>query len=105
MSDYLIATNRQSISQIFKPSLHPWLVIVSVLFPVSQLDVARPGQLDRELRRLGRSLVLSEEEGEDDDDYDDDLMDLEASNVIFTPLLRSVCTAVSSAHPDSTHLF
>ncbi|XP_075881234.1 fer-1-like protein 4 isoform X2 [Nelusetta ayraudi] len=68
----------------------------------SQLDVARPGQLDRELRRLGRSLVLSEEEDEDDDDYDDDLMDLEASNVIFTPLLsrlRPMPTSVAAATP------
>lgn len=50
--------------------------------------MVRPGPLDREVRRLGRSLVLSEDEYEDDD-YDDDLMDLEASNVIFTPLMRS----------------
>lgn len=55
--------------------------------------MARPGALDREVRRLGRSLVLSEDEYEDDD-YDDDLMDLEASNVIFTPLLRSAYLAL-----------
>lgn len=73
--------------------------------PISQQDFARSGQLDRELRRLGRSLVLSEEEDECNDDYDDDLMDLEASNVIFTPLLRSVLTTFSTGHPDSHHLF
>lgn len=44
--------------------------------------------MDREARRLGRSLVRSDEDDEGDD-YDDDLMDLEASNVILTPLLRS----------------
>lgn len=44
--------------------------------------------MDREARRLGRSLVKSDEYDEGDD-YDDDLMDLEASNVILTPLLRS----------------
>lgn len=63
-------------------------VTVSLFLPESQQSVARPGALDREMRRLGRSLVLSEDDYEDDD-YDDDLMDLEASNVIFTPLLRS----------------
>lgn len=43
--------------------------------------------MDREARRLGRSLVKGDEDDEGDD-YDDDLMDLEASNVILTPLLR-----------------
>ena len=32
---------------------------------------------------------MGEEECEEDDDYDDDLMDLEASNVVLSPLLRS----------------
>lgn len=45
--------------------------------------------MDREARRLGRSLVKSDEDYDEGDDYDDDLMDLEASNVILTPLLRS----------------
>uniref|UniRef100_A0A8D0AGF7 Fer-1 like family member 4 n=1 Tax=Sander lucioperca TaxID=283035 RepID=A0A8D0AGF7_SANLU len=49
-----------------------------------QLTVARPGQLEREARRLGRSLVQTGDD--DDDDFDDDLMDF---NIIFTPLLRS----------------
>ncbi|XP_062271498.1 fer-1-like protein 4 [Scomber scombrus] len=58
--------------------------------PESQKTVARPNQLEREARRLGRNLVRTgdeDEDDDDDDDYDDDLMDLEASNVIFTPLL------------------
>ncbi|XP_034548431.1 fer-1-like protein 4 [Notolabrus celidotus] len=59
--------------------------------PDSHLSFARPGQLEREVRRLGRSLVRTssgeDDEDEDDEDFDDDLMDLEASNIIFTPLL------------------
>lgn len=56
----------------------------------SQKNVTRPDQLEKEARRLGRSLVRSgDEDDDDDDDYDDDMMDMEASNVIFTPLLRS----------------
>ncbi|XP_054473008.1 fer-1-like protein 4 [Anoplopoma fimbria] len=53
--------------------------------PESQLTVARPGQLEREARHLGRSLVRTGDE--DGDDSDDDIMDLEASDIIFTPLL------------------
>lgn len=68
------------------------------LSPVSQLTVTR--QLEREARRLGRSLVRTgDEDDDDDDDFDDDIMDLEASDVIFTPLLRSgfvpACSSVS----------
>ncbi|KAM6946878.1 fer-1-like protein 4 [Lycodopsis pacificus] len=56
--------------------------------PESQLTVARSGQLDREARHLGRSLVRTGDEDDDDDDGDDDdIMDLEAFDVIFTPLL------------------
>ncbi|XP_039653756.1 fer-1-like protein 4 [Perca fluviatilis] len=71
--------------------------------PESQLTVARPGQLEREARRLGRSLVQTGDEDEDDDDdFDDDQMDLEASNIIFTPLLsrcRPMSRNVSAATP------
>uniref|UniRef100_A0A3P8W1F5 Fer-1-like protein 4 n=1 Tax=Cynoglossus semilaevis TaxID=244447 RepID=A0A3P8W1F5_CYNSE len=56
---------------------------------LSQKNIFRPNELEREVRRLGQSLLLSGEEDEDDmnDDYDDDL---ETSNIILTPLLRSV---------------
>lgn len=82
------ATYRQSVS-VFLSDISGEDRLLSLCFsPNSQQNVARPGALDREVRRLGRSLVLSEDDYEDDD-YDDDLMDLEASNVIFTPLLRS----------------
>ncbi|XP_065811257.1 fer-1-like protein 4 isoform X2 [Labrus bergylta] len=72
--------------------------------PDSQPTFTRPGQLEREVRRLGRSLVRasSGDEDEDDDDFDDDLMDLEASNIIFTPLLsrcRPMSKNVTSASP------
>ncbi|KAM8756787.1 fer-1-like protein 4 [Acanthopagrus schlegelii] len=69
--------------------------------PESQLTVTRPGQLDREARLLGRSLVQTGDE-DDDDDYDDDLMDLETSNIIFTPLLsrcRPMARSVAAAVP------
>uniref|UniRef100_A0A7N6B0G8 C2 domain-containing protein n=1 Tax=Anabas testudineus TaxID=64144 RepID=A0A7N6B0G8_ANATE len=64
-----------------------------------QQSVPRPSQLDREARRLGRSLVRTgdEDDDDDDDDYDDDLMDLETSNIVLTPLLSdtiSVCVFV-----------
>lgn len=52
--------------------------------------------MDREARRLGRSLVKSDDYDEGDD-YDDDLMDLEASNVILTPLLRSDLLSLHSS--------
>ncbi|XP_044028971.1 fer-1-like protein 4 [Siniperca chuatsi] len=71
--------------------------------PESQQTVARPGQLDREARRLGRSLVQTGDEDEDDDDdYDDDLMDMETSNIIFTPLLsrcRPLTRSVAAGTP------
>ncbi|KAI4827274.1 hypothetical protein KUCAC02_030683, partial [Chaenocephalus aceratus] len=55
-----------------------------------QLTVARPGPLEREARLLGRSLVRTgnEDEDDDEDDFDDDIMDLDASDIIFTPLSR-----------------
>lgn len=56
--------------------------------------------MDREARRVGRSLVRNEEEFEEDDDYDDDLMDLEASNVVLTPLLRSDLLLGLLLNPD-----
>lgn len=56
--------------------------------------------MDREARRVGRSLVRNEEEFEEDDDYDDDLMDLEASNVVLTPLLRSDLLLRLLLNPD-----
>lgn len=49
--------------------------------------------MEREARRLGRSLVRTgdeDDDDDDDDDFDDDLMDMEASDIILTPLLRSV---------------
>uniref|UniRef100_A0A3B5ASK2 Fer-1-like protein 4 n=1 Tax=Stegastes partitus TaxID=144197 RepID=A0A3B5ASK2_9TELE len=56
----------------------------------------RPDPRDREARRLGQSLVRTgdEDEEDDDDDYDDDLMDMETSDIIFTPLL-SRCRPLS----------
>ncbi|TNM89206.1 hypothetical protein fugu_005461 [Takifugu bimaculatus] len=71
------------------------------LDPESQQKVIHVGQMDREARRLGRSLVKSDEDDEGDD-YDDDLMDLEASNVILTPLLsrfRPISASVAAATP------
>ncbi|KAM3621093.1 uncharacterized protein V6R79_006015 [Siganus canaliculatus] len=63
--------------------------------PESQLTVAPSNQLEREARRLGRSLVRTgDDEGDDDDDFDDDMMDLETSNIVFTPLL-SRCRPMS----------
>ncbi|XP_041638940.1 fer-1-like protein 4 [Cheilinus undulatus] len=73
--------------------------------PDSQQAVARPGLLEREVRRLGRSLVRTssgdEDDDEDDDDFDDDMMDLEASNIIFTPLL-SRCRPMSKNTTSAT---
>ncbi|XP_051271745.1 fer-1-like protein 4 [Dicentrarchus labrax] len=71
--------------------------------PESKPTVTRPGQLEREVRRLGRSLVgTGDEDEDDDDDYDDDQMDLEVSNITFTPLLsrcRPMSRSVASAFP------
>ncbi|XP_066558256.1 fer-1-like protein 4 [Amia ocellicauda] len=52
----------------------------------------RPERLDRETRKLGRSLVKDGEEeghdGDDDDDDDDyDVADIECANMTFTPIL------------------
>lgn len=59
-------------------------------FPIRQRTIGRLDQLDREARRLGQNLLPRDEEDEDGDydDYDDDVMDMEASNIIFTSLLR-----------------
>ncbi|KAK2861740.1 hypothetical protein Q5P01_001273 [Channa striata] len=64
--------------------------------PESQQTTTRPSQLDREARRLGRSLVRTgdDDDDDDDDDYDDDLVDLDTSNITLTPLL-SRCRPVS----------
>ncbi|XP_041834380.1 fer-1-like protein 4 [Melanotaenia boesemani] len=73
------------------------LVIRNVGFddPERGLMVACPDQLEREARRLGKSLVRAGGEDDDeDDDYDDDVVDLETSDVIFTPLL-SRCRPLS----------
>ncbi|XP_068171710.1 fer-1-like protein 4 isoform X2 [Antennarius striatus] len=73
--------------------------------PESPLSLTRPSQLERDARRLGRSLVRTgddDDDDDDDDDYDDDLLDLESSNVIFTPLLsrcRPMCSSAVSATP------
>ncbi|XP_033938430.1 fer-1-like protein 4 [Pseudochaenichthys georgianus] len=72
--------------------------------PESQLTVARPGPLEREARLLGRSLVRTgnEDEDDDEDDFDDDIMDLDASDIIFTPLLsrcRPMSRNVAAATP------
>ncbi|KAI9549079.1 hypothetical protein NQZ68_003614 [Dissostichus eleginoides] len=72
--------------------------------PESQLTVARPGLLEREARRLGRSLVRTgnEDEDDDEDDFDDDIMDLDASDILFTPLLsrcRPMSRNVAAATP------
>ncbi|XP_033481553.1 fer-1-like protein 4 [Epinephelus lanceolatus] len=72
--------------------------------PESQPTITRPGPLEKEARRLGRSLVRTgdEDDDDDDDDFDDDLMDLEASDIIFTPLLsrsRPMSRNVAAATP------
>ncbi|XP_029006107.1 fer-1-like protein 4 [Betta splendens] len=59
--------------------------------PESQPTISRPNQMDREARRLGRSLVRTgdgdEDDDDDDDDFDDDMMDMETLNIIQTSLL------------------
>ncbi|XP_057217290.1 fer-1-like protein 4 isoform X2 [Triplophysa rosa] len=64
----------------------------------SSSDGLRPLQLDRETRRIGRSLMKTDDENgdEDDDDYDDDydFADMECANVTFTPIL-SRCRCLS----------
>nr|XP_019952111.1 PREDICTED: fer-1-like protein 4 [Paralichthys olivaceus] len=74
------------------------LVIMNEGFddPESQRTFIRPDQLEREVRRLGRSLVRTgdeDDDDDDDDDYDDDMMDQE-TNVTITPLL-SRCRPMS----------
>lgn len=49
----------------------------------------RQNTLERDARRLGRSLLRMGDEDEDEEDEDDeDLVNLEVSDVIFTTLLR-----------------
>lgn len=56
--------------------------------PPSQKKAIQTGQMDREARRLGRSLLRNEGDSDEGDDYDDDFMELEAADIILTPLLR-----------------
>uniref|UniRef100_A0A4W6CNI3 Fer-1 like family member 4 n=1 Tax=Lates calcarifer TaxID=8187 RepID=A0A4W6CNI3_LATCA len=72
------------------------LVIRNDGFVDPERTVVRPDQVEREARRLGRSLVRTgdEDDDDDDDDFDDDLMDMEASDIILTPLL-SRCRPLS----------
>lgn len=59
----------------------------------NQLTIARPNQLEREVRRLGRELVASGDEDYDsDEDWDEDFTELET--VTFTQLF-SRCRALS----------
>ncbi|KAJ3596805.1 hypothetical protein NHX12_003205 [Muraenolepis orangiensis] len=53
--------------------------------------------LDRETRRLGRALVRTRDTEEDDEDDEDDITDIEASNIVLTPLL-------SRSRPLSRHV-
>ncbi|MEQ2184671.1 hypothetical protein GOODEAATRI_010422 [Goodea atripinnis] len=54
--------------------------------------VALNNQMERDARHLGRSLIRMGDEDEDDEDYDyeDDLVEMETSDIILTPLRRSV---------------
>ncbi|KAM4582645.1 fer-1-like protein 4 [Fundulus diaphanus] len=58
--------------------------------------VARNDQMERDARRLGKSLVRTGDEDEDDEDYDydDDLVEMETSDIVLTPL-RSRCRPLS----------
>ncbi|KAF6717449.1 Fer-1-like protein 4 [Oryzias melastigma] len=64
---------------------------------------ARPNLLERDARRLGRSLLRMGNEDEDEEDEDDeDLVDLEVSDVIFTTLLsrfRPMSTGAAAGMP------
>ncbi|KAM6927320.1 LOW QUALITY PROTEIN: fer-1-like protein 4 [Xenentodon cancila] len=63
--------------------------------PERGLVVPRPDQVEREARRLGRSLVRMGDEDDDDDyDSDDDLEDLEVSDIISTTVM-SRCRPLS----------
>lgn len=50
-------------------------------------------ELEREARQLGRNLIRVQGDQDFDDDYDDydedDLLDMELSDIVFTPLMRS----------------
>uniref|UniRef100_A0A3Q2XY42 Fer-1 like family member 4 n=1 Tax=Hippocampus comes TaxID=109280 RepID=A0A3Q2XY42_HIPCM len=50
-------------------------------------------ELEREARQLGRDLIRGQGDHDDYDDYDDDdeddLLDMEMSDIVFTPLMRS----------------
>ncbi|MBN3298130.1 OTOF protein, partial [Amia calva] len=70
----------------------------------------RPERLDRETRKLGRSLVKDGEEeghdGDDDDDDDDyDVADIECANMTFTPILRGYTQPISLLLPLCNFLF
>ncbi|XP_075994487.1 fer-1-like protein 4 [Genypterus blacodes] len=68
----------------------------------SKKSPALPDKVEREVRQLGRGLLRTgDEDDDDDDDYDDDITDLEASNVIFTPLL-SRCRPMSRRVAEAT---
>ncbi|XP_035244550.1 fer-1-like protein 4 [Anguilla anguilla] len=58
----------------------------------------RPERLDRETRKIGRSLIRTgtedDDEDEDDDDDDYDVDDMESANITFTPIL-SRCRPLS----------
>ncbi|MED6232819.1 hypothetical protein ATANTOWER_002859 [Ataeniobius toweri] len=58
--------------------------------------VALNNQMERDARHLGRSLIRMGDEDEDDEDYDyeDDLVEMETSDIILTPL-RSRCRPLS----------
>ncbi|XP_077434597.1 fer-1-like protein 4 isoform X2 [Vanacampus margaritifer] len=65
-------------------------------------------ELEREVRHLGRSLLRAQGDPDDeDDDYDDDededdLLDMEASDIVFTPLMsrsRPLSRHVAAATP------
>lgn len=81
------------------------IVFFFFFFLIRGSAVARPDQLEREARRLGRSLVRTGDEDDDedfDDDYDDELVAMEATDVRLTPLLRSVspCDGVLTSDPS-----
>ncbi|MGH0179204.1 UNVERIFIED_CONTAM: hypothetical protein FKN15_000998 [Acipenser sinensis] len=70
----------------------------SKVFSSRTREVKRTDKLDREARRLGKSLVKSGEEGdeedEDDDDEDYDVSEIEFSNISFTHI-KSRCRFLS----------
>ncbi|KAK6479518.1 fer-1-like protein 4 [Huso huso] len=75
------------------------LIIQNVgYFDPKTREVKRTDKLDREARRLGKSLVKSGEEGdeedEDDDDEDYDVSEIEFSNISFTHI-KSRCRFLS----------